>query len=237
MREEMSVTVRDTAITFLWERKRVKRINLRVRRDGSLYVSTPLGTPPSVALDFVRANADFIARARASLAALPPPPPPLGEGSRVYYLGDAYRLSIVKGPASLTFAEGVARLSLPRGGDVTRAYFSCLSACFLPVIESVCLALEARFPHLAGRRREIRLRSMKSMWGNCRPREGRLTFSLMLAEMPRELIEGVVAHEYTHFLVPSHGERFYRALAEISPDHRALAKALTQKKQEFLQGH
>ena len=236
MREERSVTVRDTTITFLLERKRVKRLNLRVRRDGSVYVSVPLATPLSAALDFVRTHADFIERARASLAALPPPPPPLGDGSLVYYLGNAYRLSVVKGPASLTFSEGVARLSLPRGGDVARAYSSRLSACFLPVIESLCLALEARFPHLAGKRREIRVRPMKSMWGNCRPREGRLTFSLMLAEMPRELIEGVVAHEYTHFFVPNHGEAFYRALSEISPDHRALSRELTRRKKEYAKG-
>ena len=203
MREEKSVTVMGEEISFLLERKRVKRLNLRVRWDGSVYVSAPPAVPLATVLTFVRTNIEFIRRARASLAALPALPP-LGEGSRVYYLGEPYVLHLVRGERTLLFRDGVASLSLPRAtSDAEKTYRAALSEQFLPVVTELCTQLETQFPHLAGYRREIRLREMKSMWGNCRPREGRLTFSLALAQMPLPLIAGVVAHEYTHFLVPS----------------------------------
>lgn len=237
MRETLVLPLADGDLCFLFERKRIKRINLRVKRDGTVYVSAPLYTPIATVLDFVRGNACFILRAKRAMSELPPTPAPLGEGSVVYYLGDAYRLTLVRGKNSLTFRDGAAILSLPReGADIERVYRARLAECFLPVVTEMCEDMESRFPHLAGRRREIRVRYMTSMWGNCRPKEGRLTFSLALAEMPRALILGVVAHEYAHFLVPGHGERFYAALARISPDHKALAEALTRRKKEILKG-
>lgn len=237
MQEEMRIDTGGEVLTFFLEKKRVKRLNLRVKRDGAVHVSAPFGTPSAAVLAFVESYADLVRRARARLAALPPPPPPLREGSRVYYLGEPYRLSLATGDLALTFRDGVATLSLPSpDADIERAYFSCLSDCFLPVVAALCRALEEAHPHLAGHRRELRLRRMRSMWGNCRPREGRLTFSLMLAEMPLSLIEGVVAHEYAHFLVQSHGERFYRALSRISPEYRRLSRELAKRKNEYAKG-
>ena len=237
VREELVLSLGEAEIRFFFERKRVKRLNLRVKRDGSVFVSAPVSTPIATVFDFVRGNINFILRAKRAMSELPPKPLPLGEGSVVYYLGDAYRLTLVRGKNSLTFRDGAAILSLPRAGtDVARAYRARMAEHFLPIITEMCEEMEARFPHLAGKRREIRLRYMTSMWGNCRPKEGRLTFSLALAEMPRALILGVVAHEYAHFLVPGHGERFYAALACISPDHKALAEALTRRKKEILKG-
>lgn len=237
VREELVLSLGEAEIRFFFERKRVKRLNLRVKRDGSVFVSAPVSTPIATVFDFVRGNACFILRAKRAMSELPPTPPPLGEGSVVYYLGDAYRLTLVRGKNSLTFRDGRAILALPRAGtDVARAYRARIAEHFLPIITEMCEEMEARFPHLAGRRREIRVRYMTSMWGNCRPKEGRLTFSTALAEMPRALILGVVAHEYAHFLVPGHSERFYAALARISPDHKALAEALTRRKKEILKG-
>ena len=114
MREEKSLTVMGEELRFLWERKRVKRLNLRVKRDGSVYVSSPFGTPYATVCSFVQTNVDFIRRARAAVFALPPPPPPLGEGSLVHYLGEPYTLRLVRGQRALVFHDGVAELSLPR---------------------------------------------------------------------------------------------------------------------------
>lgn len=222
-------------LLFLFERKRVKNINLRVRRDGTVSVSAPTRTPLSAVDAFVCANADFIRRARAKMASRPPSRP-LSAGDTVYYLGAPYRLTLTVGARALTFADGEARLSLPRSTDTPEhAYFTLLGELFLPLIRARCAAFEAAHPRFAGRAREIRVRALRSMWGSCRPKEGILTFSAMLAAMPLPLVDSVVAHEYVHFFHSGHGIDFHRTLESVSPDHRALSRALTAQKRSQAQ--
>ena len=220
-------------LEFTLERKRIKRINLRIRRDGSIYVSAPYGTPLATIEAFISEQRAFIRRARDRMFPLPP----LQEGSTVFYLGQPYRLRVMTGKRSLVFADGVAALTLPKlAENLEEEYERALCAVFLPVVTMRCQMLERQFPRFLGKVKEIRVRVLKSMWGSCRPAEGRVTFSASLASMPMTIIDNVVAHEYTHFYARGHGEDFYRRFAEISPEHAVLDKELTflsreQKKQ------
>ena len=65
---------------------------------------------------------------------------------------------------------------------------------------------------------EIKFRKMISQWGNCRCKSGILTFNTNLMYAPFECIEYVVYHEFTHFLVPNHSEKFYKELSVVCPD-------------------
>ena len=51
-------------VRYEFKRKRVKNINLRVRADGSVAVSAPLGTPPAQVDAFVAGRARWIEAAR-----------------------------------------------------------------------------------------------------------------------------------------------------------------------------
>ncbi len=64
----------------------------------------------------------------------------------------------------------------------------------------------------------IKFRRMVSQWGNCRSKNGILTFNVNLMFAPLECIEYVVVHEFTHFLVPNHSKAFYDELAKVMPD-------------------
>ena len=65
---------------------------------------------------------------------------------------------------------------------------------------------------------EIKFRKMKSRWGSCHPKNGLLTFNTNLMYAPIEVVEYVVHHEFTHFLVPNHSEKFYKELSKSCPD-------------------
>ena len=56
-------------IQYELTRKRVKRLNLRVRDDGTVVVSIPLRTPPEQADEFVSRQADWIRNTRTKLMA------------------------------------------------------------------------------------------------------------------------------------------------------------------------
>lgn len=70
------------------------------------------------------------------------------------------------------------------------------------------------------------LRDMKTRWGSCSPRSGKIRFSLRLAEKPDECIEYVVLHELAHLKVPNHGADFKALLSRYMPDWRERQKRL-----------
>jgi len=71
---------------------------------------------------------------------------------------------------------------------------------------------------------EIRLRSLKSQWGNCHYKQRYITLNLLLARCPDTLQDYVALHELVHFVHPNHGEGFYNLMGLLMPGwkcHRA----------------
>lgn len=70
------------------------------------------------------------------------------------------------------------------------------------------------------------LRDMKTRWGSCSPRSGKIRFSLRLAEKPDDCIEYVVLHELVHLKVANHSADFKALLSRYMPDWRERQKQL-----------
>lgn len=75
---------------------------------------------------------------------------------------------------------------------------------------------------------QVKFRKMVSQWGNCRAKQGVLTFNTNLMYAPYECVEYVVWHEFTHFLQQNHSAKFYDELEKVFPDWRACRKKLKE---------
>ena len=75
---------------------------------------------------------------------------------------------------------------------------------------------------------QVRVRKMKSQWGNCHYRQGYITLNSALARCPQELRDYVALHELVHFLHHDHGPGFYAAMDIRMPDWRRRRKALRE---------
>jgi len=73
---------------------------------------------------------------------------------------------------------------------------------------------------------ELKLRAMRSQWGNCHWAQGYITLNTALARCPEELRDYVALHELVHFLHRGHGPDFYARMDALMPDWRARRKAL-----------
>lgn len=88
-------------------------------------------------------------------------------------------------------------------------------------MERLTAALERMYPlaaQLCVPRPQLRLRKMKSQWGNCHYRQGYITLNTALAACPQELQEYVCLHELVHFIHPNHGRGFYETMDRLMPD-------------------
>lgn len=72
----------------------------------------------------------------------------------------------------------------------------------------------------------LKLRKLKSQWGNCHWAQGYITLNTALARCPEELRDYVALHELVHFLHHNHGPGFYAQMDSLMPDWRRRRKAL-----------
>lgn len=73
---------------------------------------------------------------------------------------------------------------------------------------------------------ELKLRAMRSQWGNCHWRQGYITLNTALARCPERLRDYVALHELVHFLHHDHGPGFYQKMDALMPDWRQRWKEL-----------
>lgn len=75
---------------------------------------------------------------------------------------------------------------------------------------------------------KIKFRKMVSRWGSCHIQKGILTFNKNLMYAPKDCVQYVVFHEFTHFIHPNHSKDFYDELSEVCPDWKKRRKALKE---------
>ena len=216
-----------STIEYTLERKRVKNVNLRVR-GGELFVSAARWVPLAVIEGFLRERGDYILRAieRAEKA----PSLSFEDGAALPYLGQELTLVLERGTKTSVRAEGGFLRAALRAPEDPESVKRALEKWYRAESERMCRAyLERLYPHFAALgvpRPELKMRAMRSVWGNCRPKSGVVTFNASLAAVPENCIEYVVAHEYCHFLRADHSAEFYAFLAQAIPDWKARRAAL-----------
>ncbi|USF25364.1 hypothetical protein N510_000276 [Firmicutes bacterium ASF500] len=72
----------------------------------------------------------------------------------------------------------------------------------------------------------LKLRALKSQWGNCHWAQGYITLNTALARCPKELRDYVALHELVHFLHHDHGPGFYARMDALMPDWRNRRRTL-----------
>lgn len=73
---------------------------------------------------------------------------------------------------------------------------------------------------------ELKMRRLKSQWGNCHWAQGYITLNTALTRCPEALRDYVALHELVHFLHHDHGPGFYTRMDELMPDWRQRRKML-----------
>ena len=98
----------------------------------------------------------------------------------------------------------------------------------LPEMMAMCADLQPLFAKHCPTLPTVKLRQMKTQWGNCRKHTNTLTFSYNLAFAPMAAIEYVVVHELTHLRVANHGPDFQRLMDARLPGWRMLRRRLNR---------
>ena len=214
------------AMDYTLERKKVKNINLRVKHDGSVYVSAPKRVTVREIEGFIISRSEYIRRAAVYFAErdVKKAPPSYTDGEELMYLGSKLKLSLI--PDSREYAELCGeelQIHIRDTGNTQRVKKLVDGWYDKRCREVYCeIALEVwrRFMKYGVALPQLKIRSMTSRWGSCHYTKGIITLNRRLIEAPRHCIEHVVTHEFCHFIHPNHSKEFYALLGAECPHWR-----------------
>ncbi len=221
-------------------RRRTKNVALTVE-GGKVLVSAPVKARVRDIDNFVRANADWIAKQRPEEQQLAIPER-FDESATLPYLGR--RLPVSYRPADgqrrvYVRLEGREfRLGVPAGlGEPVRSELARVA-----VQEWYRREAAERLPVLVDRwlprfgfdhQPPIRIGNQRRAWANCSS-DGILRFSWRVIMLEEPLVEYVVAHELAHLAHFNHSRDFWRLVSAVMPDQedrRERIRKATQKLQ------
>lgn len=220
-----TVFYNETQINYCFEQKQIKNINLRIKKDCSVYVSAPKFVPISKIDDFVIDKAEYIISAQKKFEQINKNRPSSKlyiSGESFYILGRSLRLKVEKSDKNEVFSDGVyIFLKIKNPDDFNkkqRMIKKYIDALTTNIFDEITLELYPIFKKYGVDMPIIRMRDMKTRWGSCIVNKNIITLNKRLIETPRSLIEYVVMHEFCHFIHPNHSKQFYNFLSMLMPD-------------------
>lgn len=215
-------------LTFELERKAVKNLNLRVRRDGTVHVSIPRRTTIAATEAFLKSHEDWIITALARMEKRAEAHPDgQAVGDSLPYLGGHIELiwqagSPARAEADIENHRLTVILPDPEDVDLRVAAVETFEK---TETRRLVTQLVARYHPLFASRgipypQHIRVKHMKSRFGSCAPATGSLNFAARLCQYPLPFIEYVVVHELCHFLQANHSNAFWQEVERVLPDWR-----------------
>ena len=213
------------------QRKRMKNIIAHVRSDGTVWVSAPQHAPEAVIRSFMQDNAAILVSRIREAQAQHTPEPDYTDGSQIMHLGEAVTLRWSSAPCRTVLENGVLTLYARDAQDAMISYRRWLIdecvALYRQLNREVYTAYrEAGYDVPLAR---IEIKEMKSRWGSCTAKTGRISMNFRLMQYPVGCIYGVFCHEYAHFMYLDHSANFYRVLRGVYPDYDRFDAILNHK--------
>lgn len=228
-----TIELNSRQIEYDLQRKPVKNLNLRIKPDGSVFLSANDTVSLESIEGFLHEKAEYIIKAidqYAEIERYAPKAKQYVDGESFRVLGRDQRLQVIEGKRNSVSSDGVyITLCVKTPDDLDlkqRTLERWLQRSCRETIRELCESVYPRFQKYGVAFPELRYRNMVSRWGSCQPKRGVLTFNYLLIEAPVSCIEYVVTHEFTHFLCPSHSKEFYLLLSTFMPDWQERKRVL-----------
>ena len=236
-----SVIVEGREICYQLERKNVKNLNLRVRKDGSVFVSANDRVPCEEIDLFIQSKASYILKVIdhfREMAQYKPQPKQYVSGETFYIQGRGLRLQVSQAKKDAISSDGVyIFLEVKDINDVekkrrivTRFLDQECKTVFSEVIEDLYPLVKK----YGIEKPTLRIRDMETRWGSCLTKKRVITLNKRLLESPRNCIEYVVMHELCHLIHPNHSKTFYTFLSMLMPDWKERKIALEKSAMYWL---
>jgi predicted metal-dependent hydrolase len=218
---------------------RRRSVSIEVHRDQTVLVRAPAKMAQDRINDILQQKLPWILtkqRQQSSRPALPDAITYL-DGSVHWYLGQRYRLVLLKGHRSLMVDERLQQIQITQPlEDEAAARDALLNWYRFQAQQVFGQRLEKwtnRINHWPRQPQGMRIRLLKRSWGSCTA-SGLITMNTLAIKLSAALIDYIICHELCHLMEMNHGSAFYRHQAALLPDHRIMRQQIRMLEPDLL---
>lgn len=234
---ERMIIYKSHNISYTLTYKQVKNINLRIKQDGTIFVSAPKRVGVDVIEHFVLSKGENILSYLSKIKERQEKREKQAEkqyisGEYFLFLGDKLELKvIVSTEDSVRMDSKFLYLYCKNPYDkrkkerlITRWFQEQTQIVFDEIMKKVY----TQFKQYNIEYPQLKIRKMSTKWGVCRPKSKIITLNSYMIQAPKECIEYVVIHEFCHFIHPNHSKNFYKFMESFLPDWKEKKKLLEE---------
>ncbi len=212
--------------------KKMKNVRLRVFPEGTIKLSVPEGTPDTWVMEFLLDKRNWIEE-KANLFQQTKSiekEEHIHSGSSTRILGKQMIVQVVKANQKKIIYEDnklfLYTIDPAMQLDIDKQFSNWWQKSAKSYFAEV---LEKLFP-IVGKhgveKPEIMVKKMKTLWGSCSRKHGKINLNFYLFKASRPCIEYVILHELAHLLYPKHDRNFYDFITIHMPDWQERKKQL-----------
>lgn len=224
------ITVNDVVVHVV--RKKIKNLYLSVKRQGGVRLSAPHRINDEMIRLFILAKLPWIQKCKDKISRFSANSTlEYISGENHYYQGCHYILNIVP---SVGINQAVKRdsktidLYVSRSNKVTTRK-KILTNWYRDELKQQIILLTGKWEKMIGvHATEYSVKQMKTKWGSCNTKTGRIWLNLELIKKPPHCLEYVVVHELIHLLERRHNACFYSYMDRYLPNWRICRKQLNE---------
>ncbi len=219
--ENIKFKLDEETIEIVLEKKKIKRLYLKVKKDGTILISAPVNASMDYIMDFLDSRKKWLKDKLQHVSGI------RDKNRKVYFLGEeidhTYTYSV---EYSILFRDKILMLTGPQWNDeifehMKTAWYKQQARRILPEIARE-VVMKYNFPQDV----VFNVRKMKSRLGTCYSNRRMINLNSELIKMEIPVIEFIILHELCHLKQPNHGKRFYNLLTMLMPDWKKRKKRI-----------
>jgi len=223
-----------TSVDITITKKRMKNIRLSISKNGDVKVSIPYQTTYSYAYQFLVKKRDWINKQLVKIKSnLARDTSNFVNDGNIFILGNNYPLKIeISNKNKVIFNPNISADNLgfiiyvkDKNADVKSIFVKWCKKYFLDFFTNRLNYIYSQmFKNTTPP--TIKIKAMKSMWGNCNFVKKIVTLNIYLAKTPIECIDYVIVHELAHLIHHNHSKEFHALMTKLMPDWALRKKQL-----------
>lgn len=218
--------------------KKMKSLRLKVNLEGKIFLSTPMRFSKLEAKKFVESKLDWIEKSTNKLQNNKiDKPTNFNQGDEIYIWGEKRIINIIQSSKNSVDLDGQflnIYLSTPNNQNAKKVFLSWAKSYFFGhLLDMYEIVYRSIFKKLKVNKPQLTIRTMKSMWGNCKYNKEVVTLNFYLFKTPIPCINYVILHELAHMIFHDHSSNFKNFLSQYMPDWKERKKQLNQFSLQF----
>lgn len=220
------IIINDIEMTI--HKKRIKNVYIRVKPPmGEVHISAPQRISLHQIKQFAKSKIDWIVAQREKCMKTIENQPTYSSGEYIPFQGRMVKLEIVNSKRRMVKIDQEKIIMHISENSTVDQKKKALDDWYRKMMLLEVPVLVEKWQKILGVRVSgVGIKNMKTRWGSCNVKTGKIWLNLRLIQKATQAMEYVVVHELVHLLEKSHNQVFKRYMDHFLPQWRTIRKEL-----------